>query len=174
MPDLELETLKQELKSFRHAMLVTRRGPSELRSRPMQLAGFDEDGHLWFISSIDSGKVEELTDDPSVNVAMQDGQRFMSVSGVVRITRDRDALREYWHESQRVWFEQGRDDPEVVLLEIIPTYAESWDRSGLTGLKFLFREAQAIVTRDTLTGDEALHEKIPFPATTSSPDDGAR
>lgn len=172
MSDSGLERLKQELKTFRHAMLVTQRGAGELRSRPMQLAGFDDGGHLWFISSIDSGKVEELTQHSSVNVALQDTNRFISISGVVRVTRDREALSKYWEESQRVWFEQGRNDPELVLLEVIPTYAEYWDRSGLSGFKFLLSEARAIVTHETLTGDEAPHEKIEFPATTTNDDKG--
>lgn len=162
MKNDETQQLKSELESFDHAMLATRRGSSELRSRPMQVAGIDERCHIWFISSISSGKLEEMTEFPSVNVSFQDGQRFASVSGVVRVTRDREALDKYWTTSQAVWFEQGRQDPELVLIEVVPTYAEFWDRSGSGGLKFLLLEAQALMSGDKPEDDPSLHEKIRF------------
>jgi general stress protein 26 len=162
-----LNRFKQVVGSFDHAMLVTRTGASELRCRPMQIAGMDDRGHVWFLSSIDSGKIEEITEFPYISVALQDGKRFVSVSGVVRVTRDPDAVREFWTESQRVWFERGRHDPELVLLEVIPTRAEYWDRSGIDGLKFLLVEARALLAGDTLSGAEARHEKIEFPDTSA-------
>jgi len=165
MSESELQRFKREIDRFDHAMLVTRRGESELRSRPMRIAGSDERGHLWFISSVDSGKLEELTDDPCVNVALQQGQRFMSISGLVRVTRDQDAIDKYWSASQNVWFEKGRADPELVLLEVIPTYAEYWDRTGVEGLKLVLFEARALVTGETLDTDDSQHEKIEFSET---------
>lgn len=162
MSESDLKELKNELEKFDHAMMGTRRGDAELRSRPMRIAGVDDRCHIWFISSVSSGKLDEITEFPSANLSFQDGQRFISVSGIVRVTRDSDAIDEYWSASQAVWFEAGRNDPELVLIEIIPTYAEYWDRSGMKGLKFLLLEAQAMVSGDTLDADSATHEKVQF------------
>lgn len=157
MNEKDLKHFMDVLKTFDTAMLVTRRD-RELRSRPMEIVDRTEDGRIWFITSIDSAKLEELTENPDVNVAMQDDPKFLSISGAVRATRDREKVDEVWKESYSAWFPEGRDDPTVVLLEIVPTYVEYWDRSGVDALKFMF---------SAVTGDEpdaeGAHGKVDFP-----------
>ena len=77
-----------------------------------------------------------------------------------RETRDPELLQRFWKEDQRVWFEKGRDDPRLVLLELTPTYAEYWDRAGVEAVRFAIAEAKAILNRETLSGDEARHAKL--------------
>lgn len=151
------------LRDFDRAMLVTRHGADELRSRPMAIADCTDAAHLWFVTSTDTGTIEELTDYPFVNVSLQDDSRFLSISGTARATRDPVRIRELWSEFQRIWFEKGPEDPSLILLEIVPTYAEYWDVSGVNGIKFMFDAARAYVSGDTLSGDEIAHAKLPFP-----------
>lgn len=150
------------LKSFDHAMLVTRRD-SELRSRPMGIADATDDGHVWFITSVDSGKLEEITEEPFVNLAMQDGSTFLSISGTIRATRDPKRIEELWNDIQELWFPKGRNDPTLILLEVVPTYAEYWDRSGVEAVRFMFDAAKAFAAGKTLGNDEGRHGKIDFP-----------
>jgi general stress protein 26 len=150
------------LREFKHAMLVTHHG-NDLRSRPMTIADCTDAGHLWFITSVDSAKLEELTDVPSANVSLQSGMRFLSISGTARASRDPERVRELWTIDQHLWFEKGLIDPELILLEIVPTYAEYWNRSGAKGLQFLFAEAGAALSGRRLSSDEEDHAKIPFP-----------
>jgi general stress protein 26 len=150
------------LKSFDHAMLVTRRD-AELRSRPMAIADASDDGHVWFITSVDSGKLEEITDEPFVNLAMQAASRFLSISGTVRATRDPERINALWNDIQELWFPKGRNDPTLILLEVVPTYAEYWDRSGVEAVRFMFDAARALATGHTLDDDEGRHAKIDFP-----------
>lgn len=152
--------LKQLLRHFRHGMLVTHRGRDVLRSRPMALAGSERDGRIWLITSAETAKVEEVTDFPMVNVALQAGMRFLSVSGTARVSRDPEKVRELWDETQRVWFEGGRLDPRLALLEITPSRAEYWDRAGVNGLRFLLAEARAMLTGRQLSGEERGHREL--------------
>lgn len=163
MRENDLKQFTEILETFETAMLVTQRD-SELRSRPMRIADKTQDGRVWFVTSIDSGKLEELTENPQVNVAMQDDARFLSISGTVRATRDRAKVDELWDESYDVWFSKGRDDPTVVLLEIVPTYVEYWDRSGADALKFMFEAAKSAVSGDA-ANDVGTHGKLDFPKT---------
>lgn len=149
------------LRSFEHAMLVTRDTEGGLRSRPMAIAETTESGKLWFISNVQSGKQDELAEDPDVNVAMQGGGRFLSITGRARVVRDSGKAEELWSEAQRVWF-SGPHDPDLVLIEVRPNAAEYWDGSGLNGLKYLFAEAGAIVTGRKLSDDERVHGKLTF------------
>jgi general stress protein 26 len=162
------------LRTFDTAMLVTQRG-RELRSRPMAIADRTADGRVWFVSSIDSAKLDELTENPDVNVAMQEGSRFLSISGAARATRDRDKINELWNDAYSVYFSEGPNDPTLVLLEIVPTYVEYWDRSGIEAIKFMFASAKSAVTGETLDDEsEGVHGKIDFPKTTDAAEERAR
>ena len=161
MDEQHLERFIDLLKTFDTAMLVTRRG-GELRSRPMAIADRTADGRVWFITSIDSAKLGELTEHPEVNVAMQAKSKFLSISGTFRATRDREKIDELWGVSDEVWFEKGKDDPALVLLEIVPTYAEYWDRSGAQSVSFMFAAAKSAITGET-PEQEGMHGKVDFP-----------
>lgn len=173
MNERDLNQFTDILKTFDTAMLVTQRG-SELRSRPMAIADWTGDGRVWFITNIDSAKLEELTENPEVNVAMQADSRFLSISGTVRATRDRHKVDELWNESHAVWLAEGREDPALVLLEVVPTYVEYWDRSGVEALKFIFSAAKSAVTGDTLDDEEGVHRKLDFPKKESAATRSAR
>lgn len=150
------------LSKFDTAMLVTRDRSGGLRSRPMAIADTTEDGRLWFMSDVHSGKQEELAEDDHVNVAMQGGDRFLSIRGRARVIRDERRQEELWSETRRLWFPDGPRDPNLVLIEILPEDAEYWDGSGLKGLKYLFNEAQAIVGGGTLDESARTHGKLAF------------
>lgn len=162
MHENQIHEFVDVLQTFDHAMLVTQRG-TELRSRPMAIADRTRDGHVWFITDVDSGKLEELTEHPEVNLAMQSDSRFLSISGTVRATRDSDRIDELWSDLQELWFSKGRNDPALILLEIVPLYAEYWDRSGIEAVKFMFAAAKSMATGETLDSDEGKHAKIRFP-----------
>lgn len=162
MPHDERKEFLDLLKNFDAAMLVTERD-DELRSRPMAIAEATEDGRLWFVTSVDSAKMDEITEHPQVNVTMQADRKFLSVSGTTRATRDPDKIDELWSDALGVWFEEGRNDPELILLEVVPTYAEYWDRSGFEAARFMFEAAKSAVTGDTLDEEDAgAHGKVRF------------
>jgi general stress protein 26 len=157
----DLQRLQSMLKTFDRAMLVTRRDGA-LRARPMAIVGITGGSRLWFFTSLHSGKLDELNDDPNVNVALQDGGRFCSITGHARVFADRRKAEEFWTEAQRAWFPDGPADSSLVLLEVLPDYAEYWDRSGLTGLRFLFAAAKARTEGERLDDDVGRHAKIPM------------
>ncbi len=155
------DELRQILARFDHAMLVSRDEEGGLRSRPMAVAGTEQDGCLWFMTSAASGKCEELERDPHVNVAMQARGVFLSVSGRARMLHDRERAAALWSEKQRVWFPGGPGDESLLLLEVVPRMAEYWDRAGVRGLLFAFAEARAVLTHGELD-DAGRHAKIGF------------
>lgn len=163
MNEEHLDKFIEILETFDTAMLVTRRG-SELRSRPMAIADKTRDGRVWFVTSVDSAKLEELTEHPEVNVAMQAESKFLSISGTFRATRDREKIDELWQTSFENSFEKGKDDPALVLLEIVPTYVEYWDQSGAQSISFMFAAAKGAVTGEAPEA-EGMHGKVDFPRT---------
>jgi len=162
MKKSDLEHYLEVLTSFDTAMLVTLRG-EEIRSRPMAIADTSPDGRLWFLTSVESGKLEEITDSPMVNVTMQADSKFLSISGSAVATRDSDKIDKLWSASDNAWFPEGKDDPTIIALEIVPTYAEYWDRSGVKGFEATLKIGKSVVTREPPDLDGDVHEKLDFP-----------
>jgi general stress protein 26 len=59
------------VKDFDNAMLVTKNVSEQLRARPMRIAKADVEQNLWFLTSMDSAKIEELMRDPRACITMQ-------------------------------------------------------------------------------------------------------
>ena len=133
MQQQELKDFMKVLTQFDHAMLVTE-SDAGLRARPMAIGDVTPDGRVRFITSDDSIKLDELTDRPHVNVTCQGDRRFLSISGDARLSKERELIDQAWKSNQSTWFAEGKDDPRVVALEIIPSFAEFWDRSEPTSL----------------------------------------
>lgn len=153
----EIERLQRLLAHFSHGMLTTRRN-GHLRSRPMAIMDSRAPGSVLFFSNAESGKHEELDDDPNANVSMQDGERFVSITGVARVFRDPERASRAWQESQRTWFPEGPADPRLTLIEIEPIYVEYWDRSSPSALQLIVNPSQADL--EVLDDENAQHAKI--------------
>jgi general stress protein 26 len=61
------------VKDFSNAMLITKNASGQLRGRPMRIAQADVEQNLWFITTMDSTKLEELLRDPRACITMQKG-----------------------------------------------------------------------------------------------------
>ena len=148
---------------FHTAMLVTRAAGGALRARPLSLAPAHDEGLLYFATSIDSPKVEEVTAQPEVLVTMQDDLRYVSIAGAARICRERALIDRLWSETWRVWFPRGKDDPALCILAVAPHSAEYWDRSGVKAIKYLVEMAAAYVRGTTpASGGSSDNAKVGF------------
>ena len=140
------QQLSKLMSEFKTAMLVTRTDDGHMRARPLSIAGSRDDGALYFSTGVESPKVHELDVDPRVNVVMQDGRRFVSLSGVASVVDDRALIDRLWSESWKVWFPKGKDDPSLRIVAVEPVEAAYWDMTGTTGIKYVFEMAKAYVT----------------------------
>jgi len=157
------EKLRELLKDFSHAMLVTRTGNGELRSRPMAVADVEPGGLLWFITERHSGKIEEIAHDNHVNVAMQTKFKFVSISGTATVVEERRKVAELWNEAWKVWFPGGKDDPTLILLKVQGDAGEYWDNSGLSGVKYLIEAGKAYLSGtkpEDVERDAKVHGKV--------------
>lgn len=162
--DEKRKRLSTMLSLFPTAMLVTHAGDGTMRARPLSIAESQDDGAMYFSTAVDSPKVEELEADPHVNVVMQDGRRFVSLTGTATVVRDRLVIERLWRPGWKVWFPLGKDDPSLCLLRVDPTEATYWDLAGTTGIRYAFEIAKAYVKggRPPSDGDErhTAHVKL--------------
>src|SRR5689334_18264087 len=99
--------LRELVRNFQTAMLVTRGPEGSIRSRPLAVAECRDDGTLCFATSIESGKVHDVEADSYVNVTLQNDKQYVSLSGRGEILRDRDLVDRLWSEYWKVWFPEG-------------------------------------------------------------------
>ena len=139
----DLQRLREMVKDIDFCMLTTVDEDGDLHSRPMSANGeIDPDGDLWFFTNASSHKVSEIANLPKVNVSFADpeNQRYVSITGVAQLIRDRNKIEELWKPEFKMWFPEGKDDPEIALLRISLEKAEYWDSPSSTAgyaLKFV-------------------------------------
>jgi general stress protein 26 len=138
--------LREVMADFDTAMLVTS-AEGEMRSRPLALGHGKDDGVLYFPTSARAPKIAEIEADPRVCVTMQNNRRFVSLSGRAQVVRDLPTIEAVWSETWKVWFPEGKTDPDLALIAVTPLMAEYWDNKGTKGLGYLFESAKALFSR---------------------------
>lgn len=153
-----IEKLKSLIEGIDFCMLTTIDG-GHLRSRPMSTQEFESSGELWFFTSENTHKVDEIKADNRVNAAYSkpDDNAYISVSGTAEISKDRAKMEELWNPILKAWFPEGLDDPELCLLKVSVEEAEYWDSSNST-LVQIAGFLKAMVTGKQI--DSGDHDKI--------------
>lgn len=103
---------------------------SETRgTRPMGVEKVDEHGRLWFLSASDSHKNREIEADPQVRIFMQGSKHagFLVLDCTARIHRDQALIDELWNPLMKTWFTEGKGDPRITVIEVVPQSGYYWD-----------------------------------------------
>ena len=155
-----MDELKKLLQDFDTAMLVTRTDDGFLRARPMAIqepaAEFTCD--LWFASSIDSQKMEEIARNPHVCVTCLRGRgsAYISISAHATVRRDRALVHKLFKPDWKVWWPQGPDDPQIAFIELQVERAEYWEPTG-GSMRVLYAMVKSLIK------GEAADRNLPPP-----------
>jgi general stress protein 26 len=144
------------------AMFTTRRADGHLVSRPMATQQRTEAADFWFVTDVETHKLDELENDPHVNLAFyRDRTReWVSVSGTARISRDRAKIHELYAPDWKAWFgdeggerDGGPDDPRLALI-LVEAHSVVYLKSDRPQPLVLFEVVKGIVTgQPPKTGD---------------------
>ena len=150
----KLDDLYDLIDGIEIAMLTTRRADGHLVSRPMQTQEHTTGMDLWFMTNLESLKLDDLVSDPHVNLAYyKDRTReWVSVSGLATITTDRKLVQSLYKPDWKAWLgdeggvrDGSANDPRIALILV---EAESVTYMKVTKPKpvVLFEVARAMVT----------------------------
>jgi general stress protein 26 len=123
----DLKDFYEMVEELETAMFTTRRPDGRLVSRPMATQARADGADLWFVTSRDTDKLEEIAFDPQVNLAYyKDGStEWISVSGTAKTSTDRGKIRELHRADWEIYFpdeggekDGGPDDPRLVLVGV--------------------------------------------------------
>ena len=145
-----IEKIRKLTEDIDFCMLTTI-DAGHMRSRPMSTQQTEFDGDIWFFTSDDTHKMDEIARDNRVCAAYAkpDSDTYVSISGRAEVVKDRAKMEELWNPVLKAWFPDGLEDPHVCLLKITAEQAEYWD-SPSGKLVQLFGFVKAIAT-----GEEA-------------------
>ena len=124
----KLEKIRDIIDSNETCMVTTVSG-EKLISRPMKLQEAEFDGTLWFVTTKDTAKFDELGADKRVNVAFN-GKGQLSLSGYAELVEDLPLKKRLWNNWLGKFFEVEYDDPSLVLIKVVPESAEYWESMG--------------------------------------------
>jgi len=126
-------------------MMLGLDGQEDGHTRPMtaQLDGKSEHGPIWFFTARDTAMVRALDKGGSraiATFASKGHDIFASVHGSLRIDNDRAVIDRLWNPFVAAWFEDGKDDPKLVLIRFDADKAELWENASsfVAGIKLLF------------------------------------
>lgn len=132
--------------------MMTTHSADGLVTRPMSTQLQDDNGDLWFMTTVDTHKVEELQANPQVSLAYFKDGEWVSVSGTARVVRDKPIIHEMYKPDWKAWLpdeggekDGGPDDPRIVLLEVRPSTIHYFVRTTPKPL-VTFKIAAAVVT----------------------------
>ena len=103
-----------------------------LETRPMAAHGIDNEGNVWFFTQRASPKVQRIRDAQAVGLAWPNVllQRWVTASGVAEIVDDRARMATLWRPSDRAWFPEGLESPDLALLKVTLEHVEYWSAEG--------------------------------------------
>lgn len=150
----KLEDLYALVDGIETAMFTTRRADGHLVSRPMATQQRNGGSDFWFVTDIETHKLDELENDPHVNLSYyRDRTReWVSVSGTARISRDRAKIHELYAPDWRAWFgdeggerDGGPDDPRLALI-LVEAHSVVYLKSDRPQPLVLFEVVKGMVT----------------------------
>lgn len=150
----KLEDLYALVDGIETAMFTTRRADGHLVSRPMATQQRTEGADFWFVTDVETHKLDELENDPHVNLSFyRDRTReWVSVSGIASVSRDRAKIHELYAPDWKAWFgdeggerDGGPDDPRLALI-LVEAHSVVYEKTDRPQPLVLFEIARAMVT----------------------------
>ena len=128
--DARVSDVARLLRRLDICILTTRAEGGGLHGRPMSNNGEVEyDGDSWFFAREGSRMVREIDADSRVGLGFIDTPNGtgLNVAGEPTVVRDDDERkRRLWQHELSRWFENGPDDPEVVLIKVAARHIDAW------------------------------------------------
>lgn len=161
----DLKEVLEKIDDLGTCMLTTRDGDI-LRSRPMHPIVEKNVGEIRFLVEGDGATDVEIDRSPPCNLSFIDLDRheYLSVSGVGMTTRDKEEIKRSWTEGADVYFPDGPEKSNVVLIRVQPTHAECWEAdSNIVTRTWSFLKAKLKGKQPALGDSEKMKfvEKIP-------------
>lgn len=153
----KLDELYELIEDMEIALMTTRRPDGMLVTRPMATQDRGPLADLWFVTNIETHKVDEIEHDPHVCLGYYNdsSREWVSISGMATISQDRAKIRELYAPDWKIWFSDeggnrdgGPDDPRLALI-FVDAHMVHYMKTKFSRPRILFELVRGAVTGDT-------------------------
>ena len=152
-------TLGKLIEDIDITMFTTVGQDGYLVSRPLSTQKSSYDGrHVWFFTEGNSPKISEIRRHSKVNLAYASKEKntYVSIAGIASVRRDQALIDRFWNDALKAFFPKGKNDPNLVLIEVEPRTVEYWDGpSTFIGKAISFIVAR-VAKKEELMGENRM------------------
>ena len=123
---------------------------------PMSAIKVCDQGNIWFFSEKDSDKHKAIASDKNVQLFFSHPEKgsYLVVNGEAQIILDKTTVEELWTPVAKIWFKEGKDDPNISIIKVTPTTAYYWDTDGNRMINFIKMVASVVTGKNFVDGEE--------------------
>ncbi len=74
---------------------------------------------------------------------------YLSLYGTATVSQDRQKIEEYWTPFAKIWFQGGKEDPDLTVIRVQPESCRYWDTKNNRAVSFI-KMAASLVTGKTM------------------------
>ncbi|MGA7159335.1 MAG: pyridoxamine 5'-phosphate oxidase family protein [Acidobacteriaceae bacterium] len=148
-----LKKIAELLKGIHIAMINTVASDGSISARPMAVQDKSFDGKLWFLTSVNSEKIDEILQDQHVTLTLASESKFITLKGRASLNQDRARINELWSPMYKAWFPDGQNDPNIAVLRVDVSEAEYWQASSSSLVRSARYLAAAVTGGKTSVGE---------------------
>lgn len=124
--------------------------------RPLTGLKVCDKGNIWFFSEKNSDKNKAIAGDKKVQLFFSHPPKssYLVVNGEAEVIIDRAKIDELWTPFAKIWFKDGKDDPNISIIKVSPTTAYYWDTEGNRMVNFFKMVTSVITGTNLVTGNQ--------------------
>lgn len=157
----QIDKIQDVIKDVKYAMMSTTNDKGDIHAWPMTTSEASVAAkEIWFIGDKTSDVVKDIQSNSKIGLsyATQDEKDYVSVSANAELSDDADKLDELWSPVYNAFFEQGKEDPNVQLIKVVPHGVECW-LSGSSTVN-MFKMAAAALQDGKTAEDMGEHFSV--------------
>lgn len=152
----KMQDLAEDIKI---AMFCTYDSNRRIQATPMATQKIDDSGNIWFISDKNSDRNSDIQKNNEVDILYSHPgkESFVSIHGKASVLFDKKLIAEMWSPLAKTWFKEGKDDPNISLIKVMPEEGKYWDTKHGKMVSFIKMIASTVSDK---TMDDGVEGKL--------------
>ena len=115
-----------------------------------------DQGNIWFFSEKSSEKNKAIATDKDVQLFFSHPGKgsYLVVNGEAEIILDKTTIDKLWTPAAKIWFKEGKNDPNISVIKVKPDTAYYWDTDGNRMINLLKMAASVVTGTNLITASE--------------------
>ncbi|NEN23147.1 pyridoxamine 5'-phosphate oxidase family protein [Cryomorpha ignava] len=141
-----IEKIKDLAEAIDFTMFITNLENAPLHSVPMSTKKVDNQGNIWFLTSIEHDTAKHIAQNEKVQLiySKPGNMEFLNLYGEAHLVADRVIIKDLYQSADDSWFD-GDGDPKIRAIVVNPKEAQYWEPKSNKAVT-LFKMAYGAIT----------------------------